>query len=172
MDKRTSEELISRIADNNKDALEEFYQDYGRLIFGIAFSVCKCSSDADEVVDEVLVKVWNSASQLYNIEKPKSWLRRVAHNFAINKIKSRKDIDVIQDKAIEEKGYEKVIDNLAFFEIISELDETEQQILSFKYIEDMTFADIADTIGKPVDTVAYEYYSALKKLKDQSDKFL
>jgi DNA-directed RNA polymerase specialized sigma24 family protein len=36
----------------------------------------------------------------------------------------------------------------------------------------MTFADIADTIGKPVDTVAYEYYSALKKLKDQSDKFL
>lgn len=87
MDKRTFEELISRIADNNKDALEEFYQDYGRLIFGIAFSVCKCSSDADEVVDEVLVKVWNSASQLYNIEKPKSWLRRVAHNFAINKIK-------------------------------------------------------------------------------------
>lgn len=172
MSKRTFEELIRSIANNNKDALDEFYQDYGKLIFGVAFSVCKCKSDADEVVDDVLVKVWNSAFGLFNIENAKSWLYRVTFNFAINKIKLKKDLDVIEDNPIEEKGYDKVIDELTFYEIISELKATEQQILCFKFIDDMTFAGIAEILDKPVDTVAYEYYSALKKLKNQLDKVL
>lgn len=172
MNQRTFTELIRNIANNEKNALDEFYQCYGKLIFSVAFSVCKSKSDSDEVVDEVLVKVWNSAPNLSNIEKPNSWLYRVTINFAINKIKARPNFDVLVDKAVEEDGYEQVIDKLTFYEIISGLKETEQQILSFKFIDDMTFAGIADIIGKPLDTIAYAYYSALNKLKKLLDKFL
>lgn len=160
------------MAENKKNALDEFYQIYGKIIFAIAISVCKRQNEADEVVNDVLVKVWNSATDLHNIKKPKAWLYRVTFNFAINKIKSRQDYKIIVDKPTEEYGYEKVIDRLTFYDIISNLNETEQQILSFKLVNDLTFADIAEIIGKPINTVAYKYYRALKKLKRQLYKFL
>lgn len=172
MNQRTFDELISRIADNNKNALDEFYQIYGKLIYGVAFSVCKNKSDSDEVVDEVLIKIWNTANALHGIEKPKSWLYRVTFRLAINKINSRLDTCTIEERAVEEEGYEKVIDKITFYEIIAGLKEIEQHILCFKFIEDMTFAEIAEITEKPLDTIAYEYYSALKKLKKQLDKFM
>jgi RNA polymerase sigma-70 factor (ECF subfamily) len=172
MNQRTFDELISRIADNNKNALDEFYQNYGKLIYGVAFSVCKNKSDSDEVVDEVLIKIWNTANALHGIEKPKSWLYRVTFRLAINKINSRLDACTIEERAVEEEGYEKVIDKITFYEIIAGLKEIEQHILCFKFIEDMTFAEIAEITEKPLDTIAYEYYSALKKLKKQLDKFM
>lgn len=106
MNQRTFDELISRIADNNKNALDEFYQNYGKLIYGVAFSVCKNKSDSDEVVDEVLIKIWNTANALHGIEKPKSWLYRVTFRLAINKINSRLDTCTIEERAVEEEGYE------------------------------------------------------------------
>lgn len=172
MDERTFEELISRIANNKRDALDEFCQSFGKIIFGVAFSVCKRKSEADEVVDEVLIKVWNSANDLHGIEKPDAWIYRVTFNFALNKIKNRQDFDVIQEKPIAEEGYENVIDKITFYDLISHLSEIEQQILCYKFIEDLTFADIAVVLGKPPGTIAYEYYSALKKWKMHLDKFL
>ncbi len=172
MHERTFEEIISRIANNKRDALDEFYQNFGKIIFGVAFSVCKCKSEADEVVNEVLIKVWNSANDLHSIEKPEAWIYRVTFNFAINKIKNRQDFEVIHDKPVSEKGYDNVIDKITFYEIIAHLSEIEQQILCFKFIEDLTFADIAELLGKPADTIAYEYYSALKKLKMYLDEFM
>lgn len=172
MDERTFEELISRIANNKRDALDEFYQHFGKIIFGVAFSVCKRKSETDEVVNEVLIKVWNSAKDLHNIEKLEAWIYRVTFNFAINKIKNRQDFEIIQDKPIAEEGYDKVIDKITFYDLISHLSEIEQQILCYKFIEDLTFAEIAEVIGKPPDTIAYEYYSALKKLKTHLDEFM
>lgn len=172
MDGRIFEKLISRIANNKRNALDEFYQNFGKIIFGVAFSVCKCKSEADEVVNEVMIKVWNSANDLHGIEKPDAWIYRVTFNFAINKIKNRQDFEVILDKPIVEEGYEKVIDKITFYELISHLSEVEQQILCYKFIEDLTFADIAVVLGKPPDTIAYEYYSALKKLKIHLEEFL
>lgn len=172
MDERTFEELIGRIANNKKDALDEFYRSFGKIIFGVALSVCKCKSEADEVVNEVLIKVWNSANDIHGIEKPDAWVYRVTYNFAINKIKNRQGFEVVPDKPIVDQGYEKVIDKITFYELIAHLSEIEQQILCFKFINDLTFADIAEVLGKPADTIAYEYYSALKKLKIHLDEFL
>lgn len=172
MPQKTFEDLICLMAENNKNALDEFYQIYGKIISGIAISVCKRQDEADEVVDDVLVKVWNSAIDLHNIKKPKAWLYRVTFNFAINKIKSRQDYDIISDKPVDEHGYAEVIDKLTFYDIIANLNKREQQILSFKIVNDLTFADIAEIMDKPINTIAYKYYRALKKLKGQLDKFL
>lgn len=172
MEQNTFEEIIRCIADNDKDALEKFYQEYGEIIFGVAFSICKSKSDADEVVNSVLVQVWNLADSLSGIEKPEAWLYRVTFNFAINKIKSRQKLVELEDKPINDEGYEKVIDKLAFYEIIEGLNETEKEILIYKFIGDKTFEDIAKIIRKPKNTVAYKYYSALKKLSKRLKKYL
>ncbi|MCM1438726.1 MAG: sigma-70 family RNA polymerase sigma factor [Roseburia sp.] len=172
MNQRIFDELISYIADNNIDALEKFYQEYGEIIFGVAFSVCKSKSEADEVVNEVLIKVWNSANDLHGIEKPDAWIYRVTYNFAINKIKSRQKLDELEDNTINDESYEKVLDNLAFYEIIEELSEAEKDILIYKFIGDKTFEDIAEIMRKPKSTVAYKYYSALKKLRKRLKKYL
>lgn len=172
MGQNTFENIIERIANNSKDALEEFYQEYGEIIFGVALSICKCKCDADEVVNSVLVQVWNLADSLRGIEKPEAWLYRVTFNFAINKIKSRQKSVRLEDEPVNDEGYEKVIDNLNFYEIIERLNETEKEILIYKFIGDKTFEDIAKIIRKPKNTVAYKYYSALKKLSKQLKKYL
>lgn len=172
MEQNTFEEIISRVANNQKDALEEFYQKYGEIIFGVSFSICKRKEDADEVVNSVLIKVWNSARSLINIKNPEAWVYRVSYNFAINKIKARRKTFGIEDNLIYEKGYEKVIDDIYFYELIERLNDEEKQILILKFIYDKTFEEIASIVGKPMNTVSYKYYSALKKLRKRLKKFL
>lgn len=171
MEHKLLEELISRIAKKSKDALEEFYQEFGKTIFCVAFSVCKCKRDADEIVNDVLIKVWNCANSLQEVENLKAWLYRVTLNSAINKIKSRKNVAALEERSINEEGYKNVIDKVTFYEIISELNATEQKILCLKFIDDLTFEDIAVILDKPIATVSYKYYSALKKLNQKLKNF-
>lgn len=171
MERKPLEELISRIAEKRKDALEEFYREYGKTIFCVALSVCKSKTDADEIVDDVLIKVWNSATSLKGVENLKAWLYRVTLNIAINKVKSRKKETALDERPVNEEGYKNVIDKATFYGMISDLSALEQQILCLKFIDDLIFEEIAEILGKPVATVAYKYYSALKKLSRQLKNF-
>ena len=155
--------LIGKIAVKDEKALEALYDIYGKLIYVTAMTVTKSTFKADEIVDDVLVKIWKNADKLPKIKNPEGWLYSMTVNCAKDKIKCEKQYVELFD--LQEDGSVGDYPEDDFYNKISTLDETEQEIMILKFVDDLTFKKIAKAMGKPLSTITSVYYHALEKLK-------
>ena len=82
--------LIQRIAEKDSAAYQTFYKKYSGLIFASISHVLNDHHDAEDVMQEVLVQLWNKA-HLYEPRKgkPLTWLTTMSRNRAIDRIRSK-----------------------------------------------------------------------------------
>ncbi len=162
--KKYFNKLIKRMARRDENALEEFYRIYGRLIYATAITVLKSSVSADEVVDDLLIKIWKTADKLTKISNPEGWLYVLTVNSAKDKLKSEKQYAPLYDLKEDAVTAEIQTDG-DFYIQISNLNETEQEIMIMRFVEDLSFERIAREMEKPLSTITSTYYRALEKLK-------
>lgn len=166
--------LIKGIAKRRKRSFEVFYNIYGRSIYLIAKSVCVTHENAEEVLNDVMVRVWNSAPALV-VDNLSGWLYRITINAAIDKYRNfklqRERFCGIEYDISDKKNYfQEVEDTLSFSAYIADLNETEQKIMICKFIYDMTFEQIAKVLKMPMGTITPKYYGILKKIKAKIEK--
>lgn len=166
-DVKTFNVLIKKIAQKDKNSLEVFYKIYGCTIYYTAKTVVQDSFKADEVVDDVLLKLWNLPPSTKKIKNPLGWLYLITVNCAKDKIKYEKTYDEIFDIAANDNQIDEIIDEDAFYNDIAGLNELEQQILILKFISDLTLVQISKIIKKSQGYVSATYYRALDKIKNK-----
>ncbi len=161
---KTFHRLIYEINLRNAGALEEFYKIYSRLIFCSAFSITKSSYLSNEIVDDVLWKIWKNAKKIKKVKNDKGFIYTITINCAKDKLRNEKQTVISQVE--EGNPFEEFLDRDEFFFDISCLSETEQNIVMFRIIEDMSFKEIAKTLKMPVSTVTSIYYRSLNKIEE------
>lgn len=159
--------LISRIADKDKKALEEFYGLYGRLIQSAALATAKDTFMADEVVNDILLKVWQQAPSIKGIKHPRSWIYTITANHAKNLLKKTKEyIEIFDiDIPVRIKEVDEIHDESVFICRLRNLNENEKQIMIFRFVEDMTFKEIAYEMKESLGKITVTYYRALEKIR-------
>lgn len=159
--------LISRIADKDKKALEEFYGLYGRLIQSAALATAKDTFMSDEVVNDILLKVWQQAPSIKGIKRPRSWIYTITANHAKNLLKKTKEyIEIFDiDIPVSVKEVDEIHEESAFIYRLKNLNENEKQIMIFRFVEDMTFKEIAYEVKEPLGNITVTYYRALEKIR-------
>ncbi len=87
----TDEGLMSDVAAGSSAALTELYDRYVRSCFGLALKILHDPSGAEEVVQEVFLKLWTNPL-LFSSErgKFKSWLLTLVHNRAVDRLRRLK----------------------------------------------------------------------------------
>lgn len=83
--------LLQCVAHGDTAALAELYDRHSRLVFSIVLRILRSPSDAEEVLQEVFVRVWTKADT-YNerLGWPAAWMTRIARNRAINRLRSKR----------------------------------------------------------------------------------
>lgn len=89
--------LIKAIARKDKSALEELYSLFGKMIFISAKSITHSTELADEVVDDVLFKIWTNAHTYPKSKNPVGWLYVITVNCAKDRLKREKIVSEIFD---------------------------------------------------------------------------
>lgn len=81
--------LIERIVSRDAGAVGELYDRHSRLLFSLIHRILGLRADAEEVLQEVFLAVWNR-SQTYNVElgPPVAWLVRIARNRALDRLRA------------------------------------------------------------------------------------
>ena len=89
--KQTDTELLQQISGGDSSALSDFYDRHSRLIYGALLRLLGDTDDAEDILQEVFIQVWRKAATYKEeLGTPKNWLVRIAHNRAINLIRSRR----------------------------------------------------------------------------------
>lgn len=160
-------ELFIELKNDNKMVFEKLYNKYNKLVYGIAFSILKNKEDSEDVVQNVMSKLYNLDKSKLPISKEASWLYTVTKNEAISIIRKKdKEINLEDIYEIDNNNeIENIIDKENFNKLISNLNEKEKEIISLKVISNLSFKEIEKLIGEPINTIKWRYYNSIYKLK-------
>lgn len=171
MDKLKKQELhliFNEIRQGNTNKLNELYENYNKLIYGIAFSVLKNKEDSEDIVQIVFMKIFQIDKNKLPTINEASWLYSLTKNETLNYLRKKKqeiNLDEIYYISEEDKELNKIIDNDSYNRLITKLDKQAQEIVSLKILSNMSFREISLLLNIPMGTVQWKYYTSLYTLR-------
>src|SRR4051794_20459361 len=82
-------ELIRRCSRGDEAALRSLYDRYHGIVYNLLFRMLGSRDDADELLPEVFLKVWNGAGRFQSRANPATWIHRIAANACIDRRRRR-----------------------------------------------------------------------------------
>ena len=160
--------IFNYLKDGNKEAIENLYKKYNKMIYGIAFSILKNKDDSDDIVQTVFSKLYTIDKYKMPKEKEATWLYTVTKNEALLFLRNKNDTyDLEQVYNVENENNEinELIDMENYNHLINKLDSKEKEIVSLKVISNFSFKQISELLGEPIGTVKWRYYKSIYALR-------
>lgn len=161
-----------------KERLEEYYKQFYGLVYRVAFTQVKTRSDAEDVAQEVFIKLMRYSPHFDNEEHEKAWMIRTTINQCHNLIKNKWHGIVLGIEKIpeEEKQYFTVpyVQEDETLWAVLELKEQYRNSLYLFYYEDYSIKEIAACENMPENTVKTNLKrgrEALKKILGKKDSY-
>ncbi len=170
-------DLLRRIAQRDQTALGELYDRYSGLLLALSRRIVLDSSDAEEILQEVFLQVWNQAERYDRGRSSVStWLVLIARSRSIDRLRSRQ----VKDRTLasvqkENRGQHTSPEGMGAVLLeqrrqrlrleMQELPREQRKVLELAFFKGMTQSEIAGNTGIPLGTVKTRTLLAMKKLR-------
>lgn len=167
--------IVVSIGRYQQSALAEAYRRHAGAVFGLAKRLLSDSARAEEIVQEVFVRLWNEPNR-YDPDRGtlRSFLLAHTHGRAVDLIRSdtaRRKREERESLAQAEGGYDlaREVWDMALAghvrEAIEVLPPDERAAIELAYFGGMTYKEAADELGQPEGTIKSRIRSGLKRLR-------
>jgi RNA polymerase sigma-70 factor (ECF subfamily) len=169
-------ELIHAISRGDEDALAILFDRYHSILFSIILRIVISREEAEDVLQEVFLQVWNKASDFDESRgKAFTWLATLARSRAIDRLRSigareravdeqrRETTDIISDAEIDSMYAEK---RERVQRALAQLSEEQRRVLLMAYFEGCSQSEIADRLNTPLGTVKTRMRSGMTRLRE------
>ena len=169
--------LMHRIRMQDKLALTDLYDRYGRLVYGLSVRVLNDDGRlAQEVTQDTFLKVWNQADQ-WDPEKGKltTWLLTIARRTAIDLLRREQRRPEISpgefDDVLGVVGQRAVMDDPTWQDgrllrtLLAQLPDEQRQAIELAFFYEMSHTEVAERLNLPLGTVKTRIRLGLQKLK-------
>lgn len=148
----------------NPQLVQQWYETYGTAIFRFALSLLRSRQQAEDVLQETFVKLLKGKLSCPTPGKEKAWLFKVARNLCFDILRQRvRELELTPELAAPAG------ENWDFLELISPLTQSEQEILSLKFIGGFSHREIAKIVGTTVHAEKKRYERAIQKLREEME---
>lgn len=169
------DELIVRCQAGDAAAVAELVGEYATFVYRVAFMVVKHEEDAEDVMQESLVKAVRALPDYDHKDEPsfRAWLHRITLNTAISRTR-RAVLPRVEWEALEsaphlEPGPEDLaLTRLAEADVLAAVDrlsEGHRLVIILRYYNDLTCEEIADLLQVPLGTVGSRLFNARQRLR-------
>lgn len=168
------EKLVRKSQKGDQDAFAGIYDIFIDPIYRYVYYRVK-SVDAEDLVETVFLKVWENIRQYKPRKKSFSaWIFRIAHNLVVDYYRSSKGNMIeeltpqVPDQSREHNPIrvtQGVLDQDALKEAIGKLKKQYQEVIIYKFINDLSNKEIADILKKSEGSLRILQFRALKALK-------
>jgi RNA polymerase sigma factor (sigma-70 family) len=150
-----------------KDYISDLLDKYGDMVLRIAYTYLKNRADAEDIVQDVFLRIIDKKPSFNDENHEKSWLIRATINMCKNKVnmfwnKNKCSIDDVQEFAVSDKYNT----DTSVFQAVMALGEKYRVVVYMYYYEGYSTPEIANVIGKSETTIRSLLHRARNKLKD------
>ncbi|MGN1266489.1 MAG: RNA polymerase sigma factor [Dorea sp.] len=139
-------------------------------LYRLAFYIMKNKEDAEDVLQETLLRAYNHLEQLNNVKYFKTWITRILMNTAFEMQRKQKSNLNLDDYA-EKVGISEDITTAVMMErAIQKLDEKYQQVIWLYYYEDYSIKEISEVLNVSIVNVKQRLSRSRKALKEVLSK--
>ncbi|MBU1093560.1 MAG: RNA polymerase sigma factor [Firmicutes bacterium] len=161
---------VDKIKEKDEEAFEYVYLATKRAVYSVIFAVTKDHLSAEDMMQEVYMKMLSSIHQYKENTNFYNWLLQIAHHHSIDhyrKNKNKYNVDINDySEVLVSKGL-RPDEEEQFTEMIERLDEDERIVVILKVVEEMKHREIAKVLKKPLGTIIWIYQKAMNKLKSE-----
>ena len=150
----------------NKQLLETYISKHINSIYRFAYTYTTNKEDAEDVVNESVLKALKSINSLRNPNQIGTWLYRIVANTALTNIKKNRKIvcmDPVDMADVQDDGDD--FSDISFEQMIGVLEPKYKSIVVLRFFERMPLEDIALILDENLNTVKTRLYKALKILR-------
>ena len=169
-------DLLLKISNGDELAFAKLFEQYRNQLFTYLFKITKNAETSEEIVLDVFLKIWHGKELIPQIENFNAFLYRVAHNKAIDFLRTLKQNPLLQqqvwsnmqeplsdedaDRQLLYKNSEEIIDNA-----IDQLSPQRQKVFYLHHHYGYSNTEIAQHLGLSKNTVRNHLFASLEFIR-------
>lgn len=171
--------LIGALKNGSRKAFDEIYGMYARRLLAYCKQYTKSWEDAEEIVQDVFVRLWNSRATIRQEETLRSLLFIIARHYLINAYRAKVNSPVYEEyvacRAELAAGtspcpleYEDFLQKLRI--ALEKLPSTQRKIIELSRLKELSNKEVAEKLALSEQTVKNQLSQGLKSLRDELGK--
>ena len=163
--------LLERIANGDKLALRELYDQHGPDIHRFISSKLYDAHEAADAFQETMMHVWQNAHKFESRSSARTWILSIARNKAIDRVRKlsrivikEADTDIPDDSSDALKAIESLEDAANLKDCLTHLSERHRSAVHLAFFDDLSYDEIAEIENCPVGTIKTRIHHAKKLL--------
>lgn len=173
----TDEDLMRRIALSDENAFREFLNRFERRVYALAWRLTGGNrSDAEDLAQDVFLKVWKNAARWQPTGTLVSWLYRLVYNDFTDKVRARRPTEELNAETltVNEEPVEDALIRKSESErvrvALAALPDRQREALILCYYQELKAKEAAEVLGMKQNAVEVLLVRARKALKDILEK--
>ena len=173
----SDERLMESLKAHDKEALAELYSRFSRLVFSIARRILEDKGDAEDIVQEVFLHLYERPT--FDPEKggARAWIVGTTFNRALErrrhlanlKFRVGTSLEVLGDTLAGDLDLERdlaaSLSREQLRKAFAELSDKQRRVLELTFFEGMDLREISASLDEPYPNVRHAYYRGLEKLR-------
>ena len=171
-------QLAEVIRTKDQELFAEIIRRYQQKLFYYVNRLINNPDEAEDVVQDVFLKVYKNLNGYDSSLKFSSWIYRIAHNEAVNWLRKntkykKESIDqseYLENTLSDGTDIAEELDLKVSLEkagqAISQLPEKYKEVMILKFVEEKSYEEISDILRKPINTIGVLINRGRKLIKD------
>ena len=171
----TSDEmLLEKIATGDRTAMHTLYTRHNVRVYRFVLRMLRDTASAEDLVSQVFLDVWRTASQFEGRSQVSTWLLSIARFKALTALRQRKHEDIDQDDVMQiadqadtpEASLDRSRTSAILRACVAKLSPAHREIVSLVYYHEKSVEEVAQLVGIPASTVKTRMFYARKQLAE------
>lgn len=167
------EELLSNLSQGDEKAFSSLMDHYHNRVFSHALAFMKSVEEAEEMVQDIFVKVWVKREKMVQVENFQAYLFALSKNHFLSAIRknvvklSREQDCLTESILVPDRQYERKDTMQKILHAISKLSPQQKAVISLSRLENLKYDQIGELLHISKETVKFHMMVALSKLRKQ-----
>lgn len=178
MDPQSDEQLVDASARGSREAFSALVQRHQNVVYSICYRTVGDPLEAEDLAQETFLRLYRALGAFRRGARLRPWLRKIAVNVCLDALRKRKDTTLSLDERSEgafmaPTPHGETLPEEAFLareaearvqQALLQLPGDYRVALVLRYLEELSYQEVADALGVPLSTVETRIFRAKKML--------